>query len=157
MADDQQPKIIVDDDWKTQARAEKAKLSEQAEAKAAEKEAAPAPDRPLGFIDLVQMLATQSLMYLGAFPDPQTGKAMVALDLAKLHIDLLGVLEEKTRGNITDEESKAVAGMLNELRLQYVEMTKAVAKAVEEGRVGPGGEVTGGIGPAGSPPPPPVG
>lgn len=148
MADDQQPKIIVDDDWKTQAQAEKDKLREQSAPKgdAGSDGAAPDPNRPIGFIDLVQMLATQALMYLGAFPDPQTGKAMISLDMAKLHIDLLGVVEEKTKGNLTDEEEKATSGMANELRMQYVEMTKAVQRAVAEGRIGPNGELSGGLG-----------
>jgi hypothetical protein len=81
-------------------------------------------------------------MYLGAFPDPETGRAIVSLEYAKLHIDLLGVLEQKTRGNLTEQEASLLSRTLYELRMQYVEIAKAVAKAVEEGRVtkaGPGG------------------
>ncbi len=155
MADEQQPKIIVDDDWKSQARAEKEKLSQAAQAK---KEAAtgqpgaepPKPGEELGFIDLVRMLATQALMYLGAFPDPQTGKAMVALDVAKLHIDLLEVTQSKTKGNLTDEEQKALDGTLRELRHQFVEISKAVTKAQQEGRINPDGTMSPEAGPGGS-------
>ncbi len=137
MADGDQPKIIVDDDWKSQAQAEKAKLAEQARAS----EAAKQGDLPekLGFSDLVRLFATQALMYLGAFPDPQTGRAMVALDIAKLNIDLLAVVEEKTKGNLSAQEKEMLEGTLHELRLQYVEIARAIQTAADEGRIAPDG------------------
>ncbi|MEM1183518.1 MAG: DUF1844 domain-containing protein [Planctomycetota bacterium] len=168
MSEGDAPKLIIDDDWKSQAKAEKERLAKEAEAKAASKPAGPggAPGaaggmpEEVGFVDLIRLLATQALMYLGAFPDPQTGKAVVALDVAKLNIDLLGVLAEKTEGNLSEEESSAMTGTLNELRMQYVEVARAVTKAVDEGRIGPGGEIQPGAGgapaggnPLGAPPP----
>ncbi|USN98143.1 MAG: DUF1844 domain-containing protein [Phycisphaeraceae bacterium] len=149
MADGDQPKIIVDDDWKSQARAEKAKLAEEAKAQQAEPEAGGLPEK-IGFIDLIRLLATQALMYMGAFPDPQTGKAMVALDIAKMNIDLLGVVEEKSRGNLSDDEKKMLEGTLHELRMQYVEIARAIQKAADEGRIGPDGTMRppAGAGPA---------
>ena len=142
MADQKTPKIIVDDDWKSQAQAEKEKLA-AAEAAAAQKSAAAGggagPDglpEQVAFQDLIQVLATQALLYLGAFPDPQTGRAIVALDLAKLHIDLLGVVQEKTKGNLSDDESKMLDGTAHELRLQFAEIVQAVAQAQKEGRLG---------------------
>ncbi|MFM9996308.1 MAG: DUF1844 domain-containing protein [Phycisphaerales bacterium] len=150
------PKIIVDTDWKAQAQAEKEKLT--AAEKPAARSAAPAPTAgaPAGqgpggetieasVDELIRLLATQALMYLGAFPDPETGRAVVALDYAKLHIDLLGILEQKTKGNLTEQEGTMLTRALHELRMQYVEVAKAVAKAVQEGRVsksGPGGVPT---------------
>ncbi len=145
------PKIIVDSDWKSQARAEKERLS-AAERPATSPAKASAPgaaaSAPAGaepkahpdqieatFEELVRLLATQSLMYLGAFPDPETGRAIVALDYAKLHINLLGVLEQKSKGNLAEHESNLLTRTLYELRMQYVEIAKAVAKAVEEGRI----------------------
>jgi hypothetical protein len=139
------PKIIVDTDWKSQAQAEKERLA-AVEAKSAPK---PAPGTgsaagPTGlphdhveanFEELLRLLASQALLYLGAYPDPETGRAMVSLELAKLHIDLLGVVEAKTKNNLTEEETRLLSRTLHELRLHYVEMTKAVAKAVEEGRI----------------------
>lgn len=145
MAEGDTPKLIIDDDWKSQAKAEKERLAKEVEAKAAA--AGPAAKgggelpEEVGIIELVKLLATQALMYLGAFPDPQTGKAMVALDVAKLNIDLLAVLEEKTKGNLSDEESKALSGTTHELRMQFVEVAKAVNKAMDEGRIGPNGEI----------------
>ncbi|GIW74782.1 MAG: hypothetical protein KatS3mg103_1304 [Phycisphaerales bacterium] len=130
-----QPKLIIDSDWKAQAEAERQKLAEQAKQKAAQ--SGPQDLPPADVLGIVQILATQALLYMGAFPDPQTGRAMVALDLAKYHVDLLGVLEEKTKGNLTQEEQQVLSQTAHELRLQYVEVSKAVEKAIAEGRAKP--------------------
>lgn len=157
------PKIIVDSDWKSQARAEKERLSAtERPAPAAGKPPAPgAPPTPApaatspqaeprtgapeqieaSFEELLRLLATQALMYLGAFPDPETGRAIVALDYAKLHIDMMGVLEQKTKGNLSEHETSLLQRTLYELRMQYAEIAKAVAKAVEEGRISKSGGV----------------
>jgi hypothetical protein len=143
MTDPQGPKIIVDSDWKSQAQAEKERLAAAEQARqpaprpaAAEGagEEAMGPPEP-SFEELVRTLAMQALMYLGAFPDPESGRRVVGLEAAKFNIDLLAMLEEKTKGNLTDLESKFLTQMLYELRMQYVEISKAVAKAVEQGRV----------------------
>lgn len=138
---DETPKIIVDDDWKSQARAEKDKLAAQD----AQSRSQTDPDDPeaglpehIGFREIVHLMATQALMYLGAYPDPQTGKAMIALDLAKLHIDMLGVLQDKTKGNLTPEEKSILDGATHELRMQFTEIVKALEQAAAEGRLGPG-------------------
>lgn len=155
------PKIIVDTDWKSQAQAEKQRLAaEEAKAKPAAAQpapgAAPAGDAgPEGhpappeanFEELMRLLTSQALLYMGAYPDPETGRAVVSLELAKLHIDLLGVLEEKTKGNLSERESQLLTRTLHELRMHYVEMTRAVAKAVQEGRLGPRGGPAGPVAP----------
>ncbi|MEO1009418.1 MAG: DUF1844 domain-containing protein [Planctomycetota bacterium] len=130
---DQTPKLIIDSDWKSEAQAEKEKLSAKAKEDAG-KRGAPQDLPPADVIGIVQILASQALTYMGAFPDPKTGRAMVALDLARFHIDLLGVLEEKTKGNLTDEENTLVTQTVHELRFQFVEVSKAVEQAVQEGR-----------------------
>jgi len=138
MSDGEQPKIIIDDDWKSQAQAEKEKLAQQeAQDKAKAQSKAEGGDGPfgedLGFDDLVKMMATQALMYLGAIPDPNTGKAMLAPEYAKLHIDMLGIIEEKTRGNLSEDEKGMLVGTLQELRMQFVEIMKVIQKAKAEG------------------------
>ena len=134
MSDDATPKIIVDDDWKSQAQAEKEKLKETAPpaAESGDPTKGRMPEH-VEFDHLLEVLVTQSLMYMGGFPDPQTGQAMVALDLAKFHIDLLGVLQEKTKGNLTEDEQAKLDGVLAELRVRFVEISQAVAKAAAEG------------------------
>lgn len=138
MSDDA-PKIIVDDDWKSQAQAEKQKLAEQARA-AKEKAAQPAaaPGRaPSGeaaaargqqmpeasFETLLSTMTTQALFAMGAIPDPHTGQRMAHLDLARHHIDMLAVLEEKTKGNLSKEEADMLATTVYELRNRYVQLT----------------------------------
>ncbi len=155
-ADGQAPKLIVDDDWKREAKAEKAKLAEQERAKQQQAAESQGDPGPIQFDDLVKTLASQAMMYLGYMPDPQTGKAIVAPEYARLYIDLMGVLQEKTKGNLDEEEAKMLTAMLSELRMAFVEVSKAVAKAVEEGKIQPttmGGP--GGVGMAGGTPPPP--
>lgn len=173
MAESQTPKIVVDSDWKSQARAEKERLAAAEKQKAAEKQAAKAASPaaaatgapagggeaggdasqgrlpPADFNSLLGSMITQALMYMGAFPDPETGRAVVSLEHAKFHIDLLAVLAEKTRGNISKEEEQDLLQAVSQLRLQFVELTKAVAQMAEErraGRVGPGGDQFGASG-----------
>ena len=133
-------KIIVDDDWKSQAQAEKARLAEQADQ--TKESASGVPDK-LEFLDLVRMFAQQAMMYLGAIPDPQTGKAIVSLEVAKMQIDLLSILEDKTKGNLTEEESQLLQGVLQDLRMTFVEVSKAVEQAVAEGKMKPQGRPSG--------------
>ena len=72
------------------------------------------------------------IMYMGAFPD-QSGKAMVSLDVARLNIELLSVVEEKTKGNLTEEESTMITQAIVELQHQFVEVSQAVSKAAQDG------------------------
>jgi Domain of unknown function (DUF1844) len=130
---DDPPKIIVDSDWKAEAQAEKERLAEQ-EQVAADGAAAGDP-LEADFRALLGSLATQAMMYLGAFPD-QDGRAVVAPEYARHYIDLLGVLDEKTKGNLSDEESKELTSVLHELRARFVQIVQGVAAAGKE----PGGE-----------------
>ena len=136
-----EPKIIVDDDWKVQAQAEKERL-------AGEMKSPPPPTEDQGepadqtgqapdassprevpeasFAILVNSLLTQMFFALGAIPDPQDGKRYVDLDLAKHHIDMLGILEEKTKGNLTDDETKMLDRAMYEGRMQYVQVAQSI-------------------------------
>ncbi len=158
-----EPKLIIDSDWKSQAQAEKDKLAAKAAPKAATPGSDPAAadeNRPVSFEDLVGMLATQALSYMGYVPDPYTGQAMVSIEYAKLHVDLLGILEAKTKGNLTPDEKAALDKTLSQLRSAFVEISFAVAKAVKEGKIKPtqmggpaemgamAGQVAGKVGPA---------
>lgn len=165
MTDPTPPKLIIDTDWKAAAQAEREKLAAAEKAKAdkakADKEALAAArgSDPLAgepaegempkadFIEITRMLASQTLLYLGAMPDPETGKRMVSLEMAQFHIDMLGVLEDKTKGNLTPQEQTFLTKILYELRMQYVEIGKAVAKAIEQGKISPmGGQIGGQMG-----------
>ncbi len=130
----EEPKLIIDSDWKSAAQAEKDKLAEKAAPKPSE---GVDDNRPIGFEDLVGMLATQALSYLGYVPDPYTGQAMVSLEYAKLNIDLLGVIEAKTKGNLSEAEKTSLEKTVSQLRAAFVEVSYAVAKAVKEGKIKP--------------------
>lgn len=194
------PKLHIDSDWKSQARAEKERLAQQEAEKRKREEAlqqqrsaaapagagggagGPLPGMMSGagaggsamaagsaagggpgehgelpqanFETLVSSIASQAIMCLGAYVDPQTNAAIVDLEAGRLHIDLLGVLEEKTKGNLSAEESKLLAGLLYELRMRYVEIARAAAAAAKRGQGGvggmPGGSTAGFVGPGGA-------
>jgi hypothetical protein len=132
---DPSPILHVDDDWKAQAQAEKAKLAEKEKAAkeaanepgadAPASQAAPGQIPPADFTTLVSSIATQALFSMGAMPDPQTGQRYTNLDIARHHIDSLSVLEEKTKGNLSEEETTMLASTLYELRQSYVQIANA--------------------------------
>lgn len=85
------------------------------------------PSRTLPEIDFatfVLSLGSSALVHLGEVPDPETGKAERNLDLAKQTIDILGLLEQKTRGNLDEAEAKLLGGLLYDLRIKYVDARK---------------------------------
>jgi len=128
MADDKdKPKIIVDDDWKNRAQEEKEKLSEEVETEGGEKGPRQLP--PANFTTLVGAMLTQTFMSLGGYEDPKTKRRYVDLDMAKHYIDTLAMLEEKTKGNLTDEEKKLLDQALYESRMQYVQIAQRVGGA----------------------------
>lgn len=112
-------KIIIDEDWKEEAQREKETLAEAMEAEKKQKQRAPLGEA--SFAMLLSGLATQAMMALGDMPSPFTGKMEPNLDEAKFHIDLLEILEQKTKGNLTEPEAQMFEGLLYELRMRYVE------------------------------------
>lgn len=135
------PKIIVDDDWKSRAQAEKEQLQQQAEAKqkptpAESAQIEPSPPRsepaadpplpPASFSFLVTSLATQALASMGQVPG-EDGKPVLQLKHAKHFIDTLAILEEKTTGNLTLDEAAMLENVLHELRLIFVAVGKKPA------------------------------
>lgn len=75
---------------------------------------------PISFFDLVGLLAEPVALYLGDLALPN-GERQVDLDQARLHIDLLGVLEEKTRGNLSQEEEAVLSDLVYRLKMRYVQ------------------------------------
>ena len=164
---EQKPKIIVDDDWKAQARAEKEKLAREAEQKKQQPAAAGAapggaatgaaqaqpgavagaPTReaaaakaaqerhlpPATFATHVNSLVTQVFMALGGMEDPRTKRRYMDLDLAKYHIDTLAMLEQKTKGNLAEDEKRLLDQGLYECRMQYVHVAQSVVDMTAPG------------------------
>ena len=117
-------KIVIDRDWKEQVRQEKEKQTEG--------EAAPSPASeetvgdaaqampPADFTLLISMLATQAFSAMGLMPDPVSGETSRHPEVAKHMIDLLGMLETKTKGNLSPDEAAALESILHQLRMAYV-------------------------------------
>ena len=125
MADnDETPKIHIDSDWKAEAQAEKERLATDSEPEESKSEGLPEAN----FQTLVSTMATQALFAMGAIPDPRTGQRMVHLDLARHHVDMIGVLEEKSTGNLSEDEQKLVSTTLHELRSTYIQVANAARK-----------------------------
>jgi len=147
---EEKPSLHIDTDWKKQAQQEKKRLAEEAEAaKPREPLSAPSaavpppeageaaagsgkPTRQRGqvpvanFATLVQTLATQALYYLGDLTS-RGAEPMVHLDMAKHQIDTLGMLEEKTKNNLTEYEQKLLDLALYEVRMRYVSVASQFA------------------------------
>lgn len=141
---EEQPKIIIDEDWKSQAQAEKEALARQRTPEPPAADPAPAsptsaapelepgpgePFPPASLTTLISMLATQAMLAMGQGPNPLTGQVEVQLDFAKYLIDTLSVLEEKTQGNRTPQEIALLSSVLHELRMAYVASTRAAGSA----------------------------
>jgi hypothetical protein len=154
MADE--PKLQIDSDWKKQAAAEKERLAAEVEKKSpqpatpeqaaagragsagrdgpssAPASAAPGVAGPEGlpppsFQEIIGIIGTQAFMFLGEIADPQTGQGMISPPLAKHYIDLLAVLESKTKGNLTADEKSQLDQLLYEARMRYVQIASGLS------------------------------
>jgi hypothetical protein len=90
----------------------------------------PKPSR--GFESLVNFIAQNAAMVLGAYPDPRTGQPILDLEGARELIDMLDALRDATRGNLAAEDDRLLLDVLGSLKLSFMEMTKAATKAMKE-------------------------
>jgi hypothetical protein len=86
-------------------------------------------DDPASFLSLIMSLASNAAASLGMMPHPVTGETGVDLKTAKHWIDVLGMLEQKTRGNLDPQEDQVLESLLADLRMQYVSFTSAPPQA----------------------------
>ena len=73
------------------------------------------------FIEFVMMHAQNAALFLGQIPNPKTGEAEINLDLARMFIDQLEMIQEKTRGNLTNEEAMVLRNAVSNLQMAFVE------------------------------------
>jgi hypothetical protein len=92
------------------------------------------------FIEFVMMQAQNAALFLGQIPNPQTGKGEVNLELAKMFIDQLGMIQEKTRGNLTKEEEAVLKNTLSNLQMAFVEVSKETREGKTESTPAPTAE-----------------
>lgn len=118
MADAEQ-KLQIDDDWKSEAAAEKERLAQDAEG-----------DRPsatpseVNFSAIVQWLAMQTMVGLGGMKGPDGQDIPPNMEIAKHYIDMLEVLDTKTAGNLDADEKRLLDTSLHQLRMAYVEVIR---------------------------------
>ena len=120
-------KIIVDEDWKAQAQKEKESLKEQESTETPPSEEQQKPELPpADFSGLVSILATQAFYALGVFrmDEDKDEKREPNFEIAKFNIDMLGILEEKCKGNLSDDESKMLKNTLDQLHMAFVQLSK---------------------------------
>jgi hypothetical protein len=124
----EEKKIIIDEDWKKEAQREKEILAAQEEEE--KKETAEQTRRgplPKGnFAALISMLTTQAFFAMGLLQVKGEEKREPDLELAKYNIDMLETVEEKTKGNLNEEEKKVLDNTLNQLRMAYVQVAEQV-------------------------------
>lgn len=95
-------------------------------APAAAKLSAPQVPAAPSFPELVILLADYAALFLGDVPNPATGKAEIDLPSAKHFIDLLLLLEDKTRNNLSADEAQLLRGVITQLQLLFVEKSRSV-------------------------------
>jgi len=104
-----------------------------------EEELADARD-PAGFLSFIMSIASNAASALGMMEHPVTHQREVDVELGKHWIDVLGMLEKKTAGNLTPKERQMLEGLLHDLRMQYVSLTNAAPRAQRFS----GNDITGG-------------
>jgi hypothetical protein len=119
----QEKKIIIDEDWKGKAQKEKEVLKEKEKIEKPENDAEQEYQLPAGdFGALISLLATQAMFAMGLITTEKDKEPKIDLRLAKFQIDMLESLEEKTKGNLTEQEAKFLSNTLSQLRMGFVNM-----------------------------------
>jgi len=90
----------------------------------ADKNTSSHPLPPVDFSNLILSLSTSALIHLGQVPDPISNKTDKNIEMAKHTIDVIDMLKEKTKGNLTDNEQKLIDAVLFDLRMRYVNIAK---------------------------------
>jgi hypothetical protein len=115
----EEKKIIIDEDWKTQVEAEKETLAKE-QLDPTEAAAEPQGFPPASFEMLMTSLATVAMVSMGQMPNMGTGQVETNVPQARYAIDMLQVIEEKTKGNLTPGEQQAIESLLHQLRMMFV-------------------------------------
>ena len=86
------------------------------------------------FIEFVLMHAQNAALFLGQIPNPKTGEPEVNLDLARMFIDQLAMIQEKTRGNLASEEAKVLSNALSNLQMAYVDVARQTPQGAAQAK-----------------------
>jgi hypothetical protein len=108
---------------KPQAPKPEAEAAERGQDDKAQGAATEQPFPELNFSTFVFSLGTSAMYHFGDFPDPVTKKAERNLEAAKQTVDILAILKDKTKGNLSEDEERLLESLLYELRMRYVRET----------------------------------
>jgi hypothetical protein len=97
-----------------------------------EEEEIPGAEDPASFVNFLSTLATNAAAALGAMPHPVTGQRSLDLETGKYWLDILGMLREKTKGNLHPQEARLLEGLLGDLRMQYVQLVRATEERLKQ-------------------------
>lgn len=143
-----EPKVVAEHQGAAPAPARE----EQAEPSASRAETAPEPEEefseediaaardPTSFVSFMMSIASNAASALGMMEHPVTHQREVDVELGKHWIDVLGMLEKKTEGNLTAQEKRMLESLLADLRMQYV----SLVNSPQYGRKFTGSDITGG-------------
>lgn len=125
----EEKKIIVDENWKDQVEAEKAAYAKESDAgRAKDPKAQDVP--PASFEMLVSTFASEALIALGQIPNPVNNEYTISFEHARYTIDMLQVMEDKTKGNLSTQEAAMLESLLHQLRMAFVSLQGQVAEQV---------------------------
>jgi hypothetical protein len=151
---DRRPFTAEGDIRKDVVEAEERKAEREAQLEAARHPATPAPlessatlqppaDVPKAspaFENLIRMIGSNAAMVLGAYADPRSGQPVIDPEAARELIDMLDVLQEKTKGHLAPEEENLLLDLLGKLKMTYLEVNQALAaqaaKVAQQAKVG---------------------
>jgi len=151
---DRRPFTAEGDIRKDVVEAEERKAEREAQLEAARQPATPAssevpantqppadaPKASPAFENLVRMIGSNAAMVLGAYADPRTGQPVIDPEAARELIDMLDVLQEKTKGHLALEEENLLIDLLGKLKMTYLEVNQALAaqaaKVAQQAKVG---------------------
>jgi hypothetical protein len=91
----------------------------------------PGAEDPASFVNFLSTLATNAAAALGAVPHPATGQRSLDLDTGKYWLDVLGMIKDKTQGNLHAQETRLLESLLADLRMQYVTMVRATEEKLK--------------------------
>jgi hypothetical protein len=94
-------------------------------------EEVPGANDPASFVNFLSTLATNAAASLGAVPHPATGQRSLDLETGKYWLDVLGMIKDKTNGNLHPQESRLLDALLADLRMQYVTVVRATEEKLK--------------------------
>lgn len=86
------------------------------------------PDFEASFSALLTSIASSAIISMGLAPNPQTQQTEKDLPMARFNIDLLGILKEKTNGNLSSDESRFLEALLSDLQMKFVQLREGSKK-----------------------------